>query len=87
MRTLKIDYDCNTSKVTQYINNKKRILIDRAQKNGLYENFGQNEVRQLRDKFINCSDYSCYMNSKRDMIQRFSDWCATFDLTKLRSLK
>jgi hypothetical protein len=80
MRLLKIDYTCNTSKVAQYISNKKRILIKRAKKDGIYENFGQNEVRQLNNKFIDNSDYSYYMNVKRKMIDRFDNWCMTFDL-------
>ena len=60
------------------IRSVKKILTDFADKNGIYENFGQQQVSQLKDKFINISDYSKPMNVKRDEIQNLSDWCANY---------
>ena len=59
-------------KVTKDIARLKKLLIAKAKKKGLYENFGQNEVRKLKDKFT-----TGYMGEERinmDEIQRFSDW-------------
>lgn len=53
-------------------------LIKLASEKGLYENFGQKEVRQLEDKFINCSDYTPEMNNNRKLLQRFEDWCMNY---------
>jgi len=53
------------------------MLIKRA-KNGLYENFGQHEVRKLKDTYIDISDYSREMNAKRDALRRFDNWCMNY---------
>jgi hypothetical protein len=53
-------------------------LIKRAADKGLYENFGQKEVRKLEDKFIDISDYTSEMNTKRRLIQIFDDWCMSY---------
>lgn len=53
-------------------------LIKIAQKKGLYENFGEKEVRKLQNKFINDSDYSQDMNKKRRLIQLFENWCMNY---------
>jgi hypothetical protein len=53
-------------------------LIKKAKTKGLYENFGQKEVRKLEDKFINISDYSEEMNSNRRLIQMFNEWCMNY---------
>jgi len=53
-------------------------LIARAKRKGLYENFGQKELRDLEDKFIDISDYSDEMNKKRDILNQFDEWAMNF---------
>jgi len=45
---------------------------------GLYENFGQKEVRKIEDKFIDTSCYSDEMTHKRDIIRMFDEWCMNY---------
>ena len=63
------------------INNLKKNLINRAKQRGIYENFGQREVGQLRDKYSDC-EYS----ERRvwDLISKFNDWCMNFNDSDLR---
>lgn len=68
--------DCK--KVDTAINRAKKILIDKAKSEGLYENFGSEEVRQIKDKFINLSDYSDEMNLIRTKIANFEQWCMEY---------
>ena len=62
----------------------KRIdtAIKRAKKKisnkEIYENFGQEEVRNIEQKFINLSDYTDEMNYNRDKLKRFNDWCMNY---------
>lgn len=65
------------------INFQKRKLINRAKKSGLYENFGQDEVRAIEDKFIDISSFTDEMNRNRDLLSEFNDWAMNFDLSKL----
>lgn len=44
-------------KLPKAIERTKRKLIDKA-KQGLYENFGQKEVRRLEEKYIDISVYN-----------------------------
>lgn len=54
------------------INRIKTSLVKKAKSKGLYENFGQTEVRQLQDKYG-------YTNE----IQQFDVWCMNFDLSQI----
>ena len=45
---------------------------------GLYENFGQKEVMELEDKYIDTSSYTDEMNNIRDSIQIFNEWCMNY---------
>ena len=63
----------------KHIKTIKNSLRKKVEKNGLYENFGQKEIQKLEDKFINISDYSNEMNSKRALINNFNNWCMTFE--------
>jgi hypothetical protein len=59
----------------------KKQLIKRAKAEGLYENFGQIEVRKLKDKYL-CG----YMGEERinmDLIDDFYKWCLNFDYRQL----
>lgn len=65
------------------INFQKRKLINKAKKVGLYENFGQDEVRAIEDKFIDISSYTDEMNKNRNLLSGFNNWVMNFDLSKL----
>lgn len=52
----------------------KRRLIKKAEKNGLWENFGQKEVRVLTDKY---GQY-LYSNIDTKPIFAFDDWCINY---------
>jgi len=56
----------------------KKSLTEKAIKDGLYENFGQEEVRLIGDKFIDSSSYYEDDNRKRNILNRFDDWCASY---------
>jgi hypothetical protein len=71
-------------KLEKAIAKTKSHLLMKAKKNGLYENFGDNEIRKLEDKFINSSCYSEEMQLARKLILNFDNWCSTLcdqDLT------
>lgn len=63
------------------INFQKRKLINKAKKQGLYENFGQDEVRAIEEKFIDTSSYTDEMNRNRNLLNEFDNWAMNFDLS------
>ena len=56
----------------------KRKLVEDVKKNGLYENFGQKEVRRLRDKYTDPSRYDEGMRYRRALIIAFNNWCINY---------
>ena len=68
----------NCKKVDTAISRAKSILIEKVKKDGLYENFGQNEVRAIKEKFVDLCDYSTEMNTIRSKIDRFDEWCMNY---------
>ena len=67
-----------TMNIDTVLTKEQNKLIKIAKTKGLYENFGQKEVRKLEDKFINLSDYSEEMNKNRRLIQMFDEWCMNY---------
>lgn len=65
------------SRIETAIKKAKDVLLKRARKSGLYENFGQAEVDAIRDKFIDPSDFSNDMLKQRSQLDAFRDWAAT----------
>jgi hypothetical protein len=65
-------------KLKKSIENLRKKLIAKVARKGIYENFGVKEVRELKDKF---SDYSDYidMNQRQEIIQEFSNWCGWYN--------
>ena len=53
-------------------------LINKVRTKGLYENFGQREVRKLEDRFINSSSYTDEMNVNRILLSEFNEWCMNY---------
>ena len=60
----------------------KKRLIAKAKKKGIWEDFGQKEVRELRDKWSHQAFTKQY-----DILHRFCDWCINFDLSDLEGAK
>ena len=54
------------------IEKQKAKLIAKAMKKGLYENFGQKEVRDLEDKYADGT------TGKIEAIQAFEIWCMDY---------
>ena len=61
--------------VEQAIENYKERLIRKAEKIGLWENFGQEEVRVLEDTY---SDYQYTNLGVWEMIRAFDEWCMNY---------
>ena len=60
-------------KIETKIKQFKKNLINKARAKGLYENFGQIEVRKLKDQYK-----IGFMREERknmDLIQEFNEWC------------
>ena len=51
----------------------KQVIIRQVKRKGVYENLGQKEVRQLRDK------YNSYKSNIGRLIGQFEDWCETYE--------
>lgn len=68
----------NCKKVDTAISRAKDKLINEARNRGIYENFGQNEVRAIAEKFVDVCDYSTEMNAIRSKIDRFDEWCMNY---------
>lgn len=64
--------------INTVIQKQKDNLIKKAKSKGIYENFGQKELRMLEDKYINLSDYSQQMDNNRVQLQSFENWCMDY---------
>ena len=60
-----------TERLNNAIEKKRNILIAKANKKGLYENFGQKERRELEDEFG-------YVKEVAD----FEEWCENYEIGK-----
>ena len=61
------------------IRRAKKHLTLALKEGGVYENFGQDEVRLIEDEFISLSSYTNEMNNKRRTLDMFNHWCMSFD--------
>lgn len=74
------------SNLSQAIERSKKRLIKKAKAKGLWENFGQDELHKLKEKF----DYfslkygSPEQRKQASQIQAFDNWCMNFDLSDLK---
>lgn len=68
-----------SAKLRKAIATKKKTLINKAQTKGLYENFGQREVSELEDKYVNYSDYSEDGKLCQNLIIDFDEWCMNYE--------
>lgn len=82
---MKISKNSKTTEVTASIdsdiNKYKTALKKKADKSGIYENFGADEIRKLKDKYSelpdDTTDYSTAQHN-RNSIDAFEDWCANY---------
>lgn len=66
-------------KVETAINRATKILIKRAETKGIYENFGQDEIREIRNKFIKTArNYSEEMEINSEL-RIFNSWCVNYN--------
>lgn len=82
MSDIKLPYYLNCKKLSTSITRARNMLIKKVNKTGIYENFGQEELRYIKDKFIDFSDYSEEMNKKRLMLDSFEYWCSNYSINK-----
>ena len=61
--------------VEKAIRDYKERLIRKAKSKGLWENFGQEEVRVLEDTY---SEYQYTNLGVWEMIREFDEWCQTY---------
>ncbi len=64
-------------KIETAITHEKIRLILKAEK-GIYENFGQKEVREIEDKYIDNAKYTSDMNRRRLQLSEFDEWCMNY---------
>lgn len=63
------------------IGQAKRALIKKANKTGIYENFGQDAVRKLYHENDRChTQYSIEWNKNNTLINAFDEWCMDFQI-------
>ena len=68
------------NKLLVEIEAEKRKLIKKAERKGLYENFGQKEVRMLEDKYISFTDFHYERQLILQALERFSKWCSHYTI-------
>lgn len=74
-----MDY-LNCKKIDTAIIRAKKILIKRAKTSGIYENFGQKEVKDIRDKFTTYGDYSEENRKNASKVFGFECWCMNYTI-------
>jgi len=69
------------------IEKQKNKLITKAKRKGIWENFGQDEVRLLRDKLAiesaKSDDFYFDTRTPSDLIDQFSNWCMNYDINEM----
>lgn len=76
--------DTAVNRVRKDIERFKRKLVKKALRRGLYENFGQQELRTLEDKY---SEHRYKSDGVFDAIDAFANWAMTFDVHSLKKFK
>jgi hypothetical protein len=71
------------SEITQA---KKRLIAKAKKKGGIYENFGMDEDRKLRDKYYGYQYGTPKQRAIYDEIDKFFVWASTMDDNKLKKV-
>jgi hypothetical protein len=66
------------AKIDTAIERAKTALIARANKSGLYEDFGAAEIRAIEDKYIDLSDFYNEMLKQKAQLKQFVSWCQNY---------
>lgn len=61
----------------------KKQLIEKAKLSGLYENFGDTEYRELKDKHIDIQAHYVEIVPAENLLLEFERWCYNLDQTQL----
>ena len=83
-RTRGSDKENNLMNINTQIIKAKQRLIQKAKSKGICENFGQNEVRTLEEKY--CDAQFSREDRQKEVwlkIRDFDNWCSRFDLSQL----
>jgi len=83
--TFNLNLKLNAMKVSTAIQKEKSKLINKAKKDGIHENFGQKEVRKLKNKY-GFSELAYDSKEERQealKIESFDNWCMNFDLSNI----
>jgi hypothetical protein len=72
------DVKSTITKIKRDIASAKRKLKRKAFNKGIYENFGQNEFRNLQDKYFDHL-YDIEYREGVDLIFSFFDWCVNYN--------
>ena len=67
--------DYNTTQINRDIARTRSKLILRAKKKGIWEDFGQREVRVIMDKY---SEHRYMNDGAWALIQSFDNWCMNY---------
>jgi len=73
------------NKFKKDLNKFKKKLIKKVKEKGIYENFGQNEIRDLKDKYNYddlCKNNLCLTKEQiktRELIIKFENWCLNYN--------
>lgn len=70
-----IMYEITPAALRRIVEEEKKKLEQQQIK----ENFGQDVVRRLEEKYIDISDYTVSMNTKRRIIEMFDEWCMAYE--------
>lgn len=62
-------------KVSTAINRAQNSLKEKARKYGVYENFGREECKMIRDNFIVGKEYN---KDNMQRVERFEEWCCLY---------
>lgn len=81
MRISKSNKKTVVASIDSDINRYKKSLEKKAAKSGVYENFGADEIRKLRDKYsVYQDDVTDYRTAQHNLnsLNSFEDWCANY---------
>lgn len=74
-----MEYFLKCKKIDTAIRRARKMLVEKVEKDGPYENFGQKEVRLIKEHFIDISSYTDEENKKRSLLDSFSNWCSSYN--------
>lgn len=81
-------YYLKCKKISTAIRRAKKELVAKVKKHGLYENFGQKEIRNIEDKFIKVYQQGEDIKDQHRQLKSFRRWCENFndkDLEEVRN--